>query len=61
MNKLKSIQSRHMFLEIYECESCGYQIGFDVTYLEEMGDLDCLLCPYCSEYIQIEKSESEYK
>jgi len=35
-------------LEVYECTTCGFHIGIDVSYLEQRGDIR-LNCPSCDD------------
>ena len=38
-------------LEVYEC-SCGFHIGVDYTYLDQVGDLS-VSCPVCGVNIEV--------
>jgi hypothetical protein len=49
MKKLKSIETDQYSLEVYECD-CGFHIGLDFSYIDQMGDV-CVLCPNCCENI----------
>ncbi len=42
-------------LDVFECE-CGFHVGLDATYLEQVGQIN-MDCPACHEVIHIE----EYK
>jgi len=37
MRRLKSIENDQVQLEVIECD-CGYHIGIDATYLDQVGD-----------------------
>jgi len=34
-------------LEVFECNSCGFHIGLDVSYLEQVSSTISLPCPSC--------------
>lgn len=49
---LESIETEKCRLKVYEY-ACGFHIGVDATYLEQVGDLD-LDCPNCKSRIYAE-------
>ena len=49
MKRLKSIENDQVQLEVVECD-CGYHIGIDATFLDQMGDFNTL-CPNCGRMI----------
>lgn len=44
------VESGRFSLEVYEC-SCGFHIGLDATYLEQVSAIT-MSCPACAETIQ---------
>lgn len=50
-------QSEKCSLEIHECE-CGFHIGIDATYLEQVGSIQ-LNCPSCGDELEFEGSEED--
>lgn len=51
LKELSSIETNEYSLNVYQCK-CGFHIGLDVSYLEQVGDI-VLNCPSCKELIQI--------
>jgi hypothetical protein len=45
MKRLESIENGTVQLEVIEC-SCGYHMGIDATYLDQVGDF-VTTCPNC--------------
>ena len=45
MNYLESVEAESSELEVYECV-CGFRLGLDATYLEQVGDI-VISCPAC--------------
>ena len=48
---LESIENDKYSLDVIEC-GCGFHIGLDSTYLEQVGKID-FRCPRCKEMIGI--------
>ncbi len=48
---LDPIETEEYSLEVIECD-CGFHIGLDATYLEQVGPID-VKCPSCKEIIGI--------
>jgi len=46
---IESVSSDRVELEVYEC-SCGFHIGIDSSYLEQVDDVK-IVCPSCGEII----------
>lgn len=47
MNKqLDSVSNDHVSLEVYECGDCGFHIGLDSSFIEQIGDIK-IKCPAC--------------
>lgn len=53
MKRLTSIENDKVQLEVVECD-CGYHLGLDATYLEQVEDL-VVACPNCK--AEIDTSE----
>ena len=51
MKELKPIETEEYSLEVYECD-CGFHIGLDATYLDQVGDID-IICPSCGNKISV--------
>ena len=51
MKRLKSVENDQVQLEVIECD-CGYHMGVDATYLEQVGDFKTK-CPSCKIVIEI--------
>ena len=51
---LGSFENDKVQLEIYECDSCGYHIGFDATHLEQVEETAKVSCPGCSNNLEVE-------
>jgi len=49
--ELKPIETDEYSLCVYQCK-CGFHIGLDATYLEQVGDI-ITICPSCKNSIQI--------
>ena len=49
---IESVSSDRVELEVYEC-SCGFHIGIDSSYLEQVDDVE-IICPSCGELIKNE-------
>lgn len=47
--QLQSVETDEYSLEIIQC-SCGFHLGIDATYLEQIGDF-IILCPCCSKFL----------
>ena len=45
MKRLQSVENEHVQLEVIECD-CGFHLGLDATYLDQVGDL-VMKCPVC--------------
>jgi len=52
MRVLNGIETEEYVLEVIECD-CGFHIGLDATYLDQVGDID-IKCPSCGETISAE-------
>lgn len=52
MKRLNSVQNDKVQLEVIECD-CGYHMGIDATYLEQVGDF-VAVCPSCGAFIDTE-------
>ena len=48
---LNSVETEEYSLEVIECH-CGFHIGLDVTYLDQVGDID-IECPSCRKMISV--------
>jgi len=44
-------------LEVYECD-CGFHLGVDATYLEQVTSSVEILCPSCGKAIKVEQSRA---
>jgi len=55
MELLEAVETDRVVLEVYECV-CGYHLGVDSTYLEQVGDVHGY-CPSCSKSYIIEGDE----
>jgi DNA-directed RNA polymerase subunit RPC12/RpoP len=40
-------------LEIYECSICGYHIGVDLSFMEQVNSTPLVTCPACKEKTNI--------
>ena len=40
-------------LEVYECE-CGFHIGIDATFLDQVSEFFKIECPSCGKMIEVE-------
>jgi len=49
MKRLQSLENSQVQLEVVEC-NCGYHMGIDVTYLDQVGDFK-IACPACGDII----------
>ncbi len=49
MKRLASVENDEVQLEVIECD-CGYHMGIDATYLDQVGDLN-IQCPACKRII----------
>lgn len=45
MKRLESVENEQVQLEVIECD-CGYHMGIDATYLDQVGDFR-IRCPAC--------------
>ena len=45
MKQLEGITTDKVELEVVECD-CGFHLGLDATYLEQVGDF-VITCPSC--------------
>lgn len=45
MKYIQAIENAKISMEIVECD-CGYHMGFDATYLDQVGDT-MAICPAC--------------
>ncbi len=52
---IENLSSDTVELEVYEC-SCGFHIGIDSTYLEQVNDVT-IECPSCKETLKMEGAE----
>jgi len=43
-------------LEVHECDVCGFHLGVDASYLEQVGSVD-VECPACGADWHIEEFE----
>jgi hypothetical protein len=50
---IESINTDKVQLEVIECE-CGYHMGLDFTFLDQVGDFICE-CPSCGSEIDTSK------
>jgi len=50
MKRLNSVETERYSLEVIECNYCGFHIGIDASYLDQVGDIK-ILCPCCQEKI----------
>jgi hypothetical protein len=53
MKRLDSLENDQVSLEVVECD-CGYHVGIDATYLEQVGDF-LMSCPACGKEIDTAK------
>ena len=49
MKRLESMSNDTVELEVIECD-CGYHMGIDATYLEQVDDIK-FACPNCEKEI----------
>ena len=47
---IENYESDKVSMEIVECVGCGYHLGIDSTFLEQVGDINTT-CPSCAEHI----------
>lgn len=50
MKRLEPALSDDYELDVLECSCCGFHIGFDVSYLDQVGEIQ-IPCPSCGEEI----------
>lgn len=50
--KIGEVETEKFALEVWECE-CGFHIGIDISYLEQVGPLT-VRCPACRALLSIE-------
>jgi len=50
---VEDVQTGKCSLEIVECGGCGFHMGIDATYLEQVDGVD-IPCPSCGEMISVE-------
>jgi len=50
------VETDDFVLEVYEC-ICGFHIGFDSSYLDQVDDEIEIQCPSCKRRIKTEKIE----
>ncbi len=53
MKELEEIETEKYHLIVIEC-NCGFHIGLDVTYLEQVDEIE-VNCPNCNKIIKTEK------
>ena len=51
MKYINDVETEKCSLEVYEC-SCGFHIGFDTSYLDQVGCIEGH-CPSCNQSYQI--------
>jgi len=51
MKFIDQIENDKFNIEVHECD-CGFHFGVDVTYLDQVGDVN-FLCPSCEQQITI--------
>lgn len=51
---IESIDTDKVELEVYECD-CGFHLGIDATYLEQVSDCVKIKCPACGATIEAEE------
>jgi predicted RNA-binding Zn-ribbon protein involved in translation (DUF1610 family) len=57
MTHIDDVETPDYQLEIYEC-NCGFHIGFDCTYLDQVGGIN-IGCPSCGTMLIIDAFEEE--
>lgn len=55
MKHICDFENKKVSLEVFECE-CGFHIGFDCTYLEQVGKIN-FPCPNCKKTFIIDEIE----
>jgi len=55
---IESVAGKRVELEVYECDGCGFHIGFDSSYIDQVGDVS-IQCPSCGEVV-ISSEEERY-
>lgn len=40
---------------VYECDRCGFHIGIDGSYLEQVKDCIVISCPSCKKLLYIDE------
>ena len=55
LRELKPANYYRSKLRVFEC-SCGFHIGLDFTYLDQVGGID-IECPACSKIIHVDGVE----
>jgi hypothetical protein len=49
--RLTDIENDECMLEVYQCD-CGYHMGIDFTYLEQVNSVVMIHCPSCGNIIE---------
>lgn len=47
------VQNEKVSLEVYECQ-CGFHLGIDATYLDQVESKLEVICPSCGDLIETE-------
>lgn len=55
MKEIGYVSEDNFELEVYECD-CGFHIGLDSTFLDQVGDIT-ITCPSCEETFTILEHE----
>ena len=54
--RLLDVETAEYSLEVYECVACGYHMGFDVTYLDQVEGNVTASCVACSHPIKTDSN-----
>ena len=59
ITELQSCETEEYNLCVFQC-LCGFHIGFDSTYLDQVGDIN-FRCPSCDQSIHIDGADDILK
>ena len=56
--KIGEVETDRFVLEVIECGRCGYHIGVDSSYLDQVGDIN-IKCPGCDDELDTSEMVDE--